>query len=224
MNLTTNYLGLSLRSPLVPSASPLSEKIDNIRAMEQAGAAAVVCHSLFEEQIEATAPEFRIDPKTYLENIAQAKGAVGIPIIGSLNCTTLGGWISYARRITEAGADALELNIYRIPTRPDVTGSTIANTNMTTGDDGILMLDNGSAAMTVSVTGSTFTDNKGDHFQAASDASSTGSVNVTFDKACDNSAVLGRLETNPPAGLYGAPPERQKSVVKDPNTLRKLST
>src|ERR1043165_683966 len=124
MDLATKFLGLSLRSPLVPSASPLSEKIDNIRAMEQAGAAAVVFHSLFEEQIEASAPEFRVDPKTYLENIAEAKRAVGIPIIGSLNCTTLGGWISYARRITEAGADARELNIYRIPTRADVPGST----------------------------------------------------------------------------------------------------
>src|SRR5512133_4386804 len=127
MDLTTKYLGLSLRSPLVPSASPLSEKIDNVRAMEQAGASAVVFHSLFEEQIEATAPEFRVDPNTYLKNIAQAKRAVGIPIIGSLNCTTLGGWISYARRITEAGSDALELNIYRIPTRPEVTGSTTEN-------------------------------------------------------------------------------------------------
>jgi len=68
--------------------------------MEQGGASAVVFHSLFEEQIEATAPEFRVDPNTYLENIGQAKRAVGIPIIGSLNCTTLGGWISYARRIT----------------------------------------------------------------------------------------------------------------------------
>src|SRR5215469_7683646 len=125
MDLTTTYLGLSLRSPLVPSASPLSEKLENIRAMEQAGAAAVVFHSLFEEQIEAAAPEFRVDPNTYLENIAQAKRAVGIPIIGSLNCTTLGGWISYARRITEAGADALELNIYKIPTRTEISGSTI---------------------------------------------------------------------------------------------------
>src|SRR5436305_14393819 len=127
MDLRANYLGLSLRSPLVPSASPLSEKIDNVRAMEQASAAAVIFHSLFEEQIEATAPEFRVDPKTYLDNITQAKRAVGILIIGSLNCTTLGGWISYARRITEAGADALELNIYRIHTRPEVTGSTIEN-------------------------------------------------------------------------------------------------
>src|SRR6266513_4299371 len=125
MDLTTNYLGLSLRSPLVPSASPLSEKIDNVRAMEQAGAAAVVFHSLFEEQIEAVTPEFRVDPAMYLEHIAQAQRNVGIPVIASLNCTTLGSWISYARRITEAGADALELNIYKIPTRSEVTGSTI---------------------------------------------------------------------------------------------------
>src|SRR6266480_4391786 len=125
MDLTTNYLGLAVRSPLVPSASPLSEKIDNVRAMEQAGAAAVVFHSLFEEQIEAVTPEFRVDPAMYLEHIAQAKRNVGIPVIASLNCTTLGSWISYARRITEAGADALELNIYKIPTRSEVTGSTI---------------------------------------------------------------------------------------------------
>ena len=127
MDLTTTYLGLSLRSPLVPSASPLSEKIDNVRQMEQAGAAAVVFYSLFEEEIDEVAPESRVGPTTYLEHIAQAKRAVGIPVIGSLNCTTLGGWISYARRITEAGADALELNIYRIPTRTEVTGSTVEN-------------------------------------------------------------------------------------------------
>ncbi len=127
MDLTTKYLGLSLRSPLVPSASPLSEKIDNVRQMEGAGAAAVVFHSLFEEQIEAVAPECRVDPATYLEHIAEAKRSVGIPIIASLNCTTLGGWLSYARRITEAGADALELNIYKIPTHTEVTGSTTEN-------------------------------------------------------------------------------------------------
>jgi dihydroorotate dehydrogenase (fumarate) len=127
MDLTTNYLGLSLRSPLVPSASPLSEKIDNVRQMEQAGAAAVVFYSLFEEEIDAVAPELRVGPTKYLEHISNAKRSIGIPVIASLNCTTLGGWISYARRITEAGADALELNIYKIPTRTEVTGSTIEN-------------------------------------------------------------------------------------------------
>jgi dihydroorotate dehydrogenase (fumarate) len=127
MDLTTNYLGLSLRSPLVPSASPLSEKVENVRAMEQAGAAAVVFYSLFEEEIEAVAPECRVGPATYLEHIAEAKRSIAIPIIASLNCTTLGGWISYARRITEAGADALELNIYKIPTRTEIAGSTIEN-------------------------------------------------------------------------------------------------
>src|SRR4029453_17131562 len=127
MDLTTNYLGLSLRSPLVPSASPLSEKLDNVQQMEQAGAAAVVFHSLFEEEIDGVAPECRVGPTRYLEHIAQAKDKIGIPIIASLNCTTLGGWISYARRITEAGADALELNIYKIPTQKEVTGSTIEN-------------------------------------------------------------------------------------------------
>jgi dihydroorotate dehydrogenase (fumarate) len=132
MDLTTKYLGLSLRSPMVPSASPLSEKIDNLRAMEQAGAAAVVLYSLFEEEIEAVAPECRVGPATYLGHITEAKRSVGIPIIASLNCTTLGGWISYARRITEAGADALELNIYKIPTRTDVTGSTIEATYIDT--------------------------------------------------------------------------------------------
>src|SRR5216110_3752065 len=127
MDLTTSYLGFALRSPMVPSASPLSEKMDNVRQMEGAGAAAVVFHSLFEEQIEAVAPECRVDPATYLEHIAEAKRSVRIPIIASLNCTTLGGWLSYARRITEAGADGLELNIYKIATRTEVIGSTIEN-------------------------------------------------------------------------------------------------
>ena len=139
MNLTTNYLGLRLRTPLVPSASPLSEKLDNIRRMEDAGAAAVVFHSLFEEQVrrdnhdlqyyldqgrESYAesltyfPEhndFKIGPDTYLENIRAAKAAVAIPIIGSLNGATFGGWMKYAQEIEQAGADALELNIYSIP-------------------------------------------------------------------------------------------------------------
>ena len=120
---------MKLRTPLVPSASPLSEEIDKIKQMENAGAAAVVLHSLFEEQTEAgpaaSKPEFRVEPGAYLKHITEAKRCVKIPIIASVNCTTLGAWLSYARQITEAGADALELNIYKIPTRPNVTGSTI---------------------------------------------------------------------------------------------------
>ena len=129
MDLTTTYLGTRLRTPLVVSASPLSDEIDNIKRMEEAGAAAVVLHSLFEEQTE-TSPgvpkaELWVGSDAYLKHIAEAKRCVKIPIIASLNCTTLGGWISYARWITGAGADALELNIYKIPTQTKVTGSTI---------------------------------------------------------------------------------------------------
>src|SRR6266496_1135829 len=135
MDLSTNYLGLKLRTPLVVSASPLSQEIEQIKQMEQAGAAAVVLGSLFEEEIEtgpAASDAFRVGPEAYLKHIAEAKRSVEIPIIASLNCTTLGGWISYARQITEAGADALELNIYRIPTQPNVTGSTIEETYLDT--------------------------------------------------------------------------------------------
>ncbi len=155
MNLTTRYLGFKLRTPLVPSASPLSEKIDNIKRMEDAGAPAVVFHSLFEEQVrrdhhelqyyldqgtESYAEsltyfpdraEFKVGPEAYLEHIAQAKAAVDIPIIGSLNGTTFGGWMTYARQIEEAGADALELNIYSIPSDPEVSGEDIETSYLT---------------------------------------------------------------------------------------------
>ncbi len=128
MDLSTNYLGLKLRTPLVVSASPLSQEIEQIKQMEQAGAAAVVLGSLFEEEIEtgsAASEAFRVGPQAYLKHIAEAKRSVKIPIIASLNCTTLGGWLSYARQITEAGADALELNIYKIPAQANVTGAVI---------------------------------------------------------------------------------------------------
>ena len=138
MNLSTNYLGFKLRTPLVPSASPLSEKIDNIKRMEDAGASAIVFHSLFEEQVrrdhhdlqfyldqgrdsfaEALSyfpdqSEFKVGPDAYIERIASAKKAVHIPIIASLNGATFGGWMKYAREIEQAGADALELNIYNV--------------------------------------------------------------------------------------------------------------
>ncbi len=144
MDLTTTYLGLSLRNPIVPSASPLTHTLDSIRRIEDAGAGAVVMHSLFEEQIthesreldhflsygsesfaEALsyfpeADEYVVGPGEYLEKIRRAKEAVAIPVIGSLNGVSSGGWISYAREIEQAGADALELNIYYLPTDPRI--------------------------------------------------------------------------------------------------------
>lgn len=129
MNLTTTYLGLKLRTPLVPSASPLSLELDNVKKMEDAGAAAVVFHSLFEEQIGrecgVSASNSRTDPDTYLEHIASAKRCVSIPIIASLNCSKLDNWVSFARQIQQAGADALELNIYQIPTDMELSGSVV---------------------------------------------------------------------------------------------------
>ncbi len=143
MDLTTTYLGLKLRSPLVPSASPLSEDIDKIKQMEEAGAAAVVLPSLFEEQLRQermalnqnleqgtlSSPEalsyfpepneFKLGPEEYLEHIARAKKAVAIPVIASLNGSSMGGWTQYASLMEKAGADALELNIYHIPTDID---------------------------------------------------------------------------------------------------------
>lgn len=140
MDLTTTYLGLKLKNPLVPSAGPISQTLDGIRSLEDAGAPAVVMYSLFEEQIIAESqaldhylsygtqsswealsyfPEmehFNVGPDGYLELIRQAKAATRIPIIGSLNGVSTGGWIEYARLIEQAGADALELNIYYIPT------------------------------------------------------------------------------------------------------------
>ena len=145
MDLSTTYLGLKLRTPLVPAASPLSEDIDTIEQMQAAGASAVILYSLFEEQLRQDSAElaqhlehgtfstpealtyfpepeeFRLGPEEYLEHIARAKKAVDIPIIASLNGSSAGGWTQYAKGIQEAGADALELNIYYIPTDLDQT-------------------------------------------------------------------------------------------------------
>jgi dihydroorotate dehydrogenase (fumarate) len=152
MDLSTTYLGLRLRTPLVPSASPLSEDVANIRKMEDAGAAAVVLHSLFEEQLRherlelhhhltqgtesfaesltyfPEVEEYHLGPEAYLEHIRKAKAAVDIPIIASLNGSSVGGWTEYAWQIEQAGADALELNIYSIPTDMDQTAAEVEQT------------------------------------------------------------------------------------------------
>lgn len=152
MDLTTKYLGMTLRTPLVPSASPLSEEIDSIKKMEDAGASAVVMHSLFEEQLtrerhelhhhlthgtESFAEaltyfpepdEFHVGPEEYLDHIRKAKEAVNIPIIASLNGSSVGGWTDYAQKIQQAGANALELNIYYIPTDLTLTAQEVEQT------------------------------------------------------------------------------------------------
>ena len=147
MDLTTKYLGLQLRTPLVVSASPLSQEISGIRALEDAGASAVVLYSLFEEQLHQEAldlelhlnagtesfaesltyfpqsSEFHTGPEGYLDHIRKSKATVDIPIIASLNGLTLGGWTKFARQIEQAGADAIECNLYFIPTNMDLSAA-----------------------------------------------------------------------------------------------------
>jgi len=149
MDLSTKYLGMQLRTPLVASASPLSQEISGIRSLEDAGASAVVLYSLFEEQLRQEAQELDRDlnagtesfaesltyfPRTsefhtgsegYLNHIRKAKEAVAIPIIASLNSSTLGGWTKFARQVEQAGADAIECNIYFIPTNTEIDGAEV---------------------------------------------------------------------------------------------------
>ena len=151
MSLTTKYLGLTLKSPLVASASPLNSKIDNLRRLEDAGAAAIVLPSLFQEQIEAeserqasravafseSSPEalsyfpaaangpYGIYPERYLDLIRRAKEAVSIPIIASLNGSSRAGWIEHARLVEQAGVAATELNMYLVPTNLSESGHDI---------------------------------------------------------------------------------------------------
>jgi len=152
LDLRTTYLKLDLRTPLVASASPLSRDLDGIRRLEDAGASAIVLYSLFEEQLrrehqeleyhlsEGTESyaesltyfpqpsEFHTGPEEYLEHLRRAKQGVDIPIIASLNGSTLGGWTTYAKQIEEAGADAIECNVSFLPTDMDVTAREVEET------------------------------------------------------------------------------------------------
>jgi len=149
IDLSTTYLGLNLKNPIVPSASPLSKSLSTLKQLEDQGAAAVVLHSLFEEQIDQESrelnyyltqgtesyaeaityfpdlEEYNIGPETYLEHIRQAKAALDIPVIASLNGVSAGGWTRYARMMEQAGADAIELNVYYVSTDPIVNSTEI---------------------------------------------------------------------------------------------------
>lgn len=149
MDLSTRYLGLALPHPFMPGASPLVDDLDQVRRLEDAGAAAIVMHSLFEEQItreqlaffthteapaesfaEATSyfptpDELTLGPEEYLEQLRRVRAAVSVPVIGSVNGHTPGGWLDYARLIEQAGADALELNVWQLAVDPDESASVI---------------------------------------------------------------------------------------------------
>jgi len=149
LDLTTTYLGLTLKHPIISSASPLTQTIDGIRKLEDAGVAAIVLHSLFEEQLQQEAeqlhyttmqgtesfaealsyfPEpdhYLLGPEEYLKLIWKAKQMIGVPIIASLNGCTPGGWVEYARNMEAAGADALELNVYYLATDPNLSGEQV---------------------------------------------------------------------------------------------------
>ncbi len=151
-DMTTTYLGLDLKNPLVVSASPLSKRLSVVRRLEDAGAAAIVMYSLFEEQITHESYEldhylsrgthsyaealsyfpdldtYNLGPDTYLEHLHRAKQAVQIPVIGSLNGISSGGWVDYARKIEQAGADALELNCYYLPTDLNMSSAELEDT------------------------------------------------------------------------------------------------
>lgn len=168
MDLSTTYCGLELSHPLMPGASPMVDDMDAVRRLEDAGASAIVMHSLFEEQIVAeqvssfratTAVEnsyaeatsyfpdpggFVLGPADYLEQIAKIKNAVGVPVIASLNGATLGGWLDYAASMQEAGADALELNVYRVVTDSPTAAASVE-------DDAVAMLGAVKGTVTIPV-------------------------------------------------------------------------
>jgi dihydroorotate dehydrogenase (fumarate) len=149
MDLTTKLMGLTLKNPLVAGASPLTRELDSLKRLEDAGAAAVVLHSLFEEQIQheqneldhyltvgtdsfaeaqsyfPAQAEFARGPEEYLELIRAAKAALSVPVIASLNGISAGGWMEYARKMEQAGADALELNVYYVAATPEITGAEV---------------------------------------------------------------------------------------------------
>ncbi len=199
MNLQTTYLGLPLRNPVMPGASPLVDQLDNVRRLEDAGAAAIVMHSLFEEQIandqlsefahtenpaesfsEATSyfprmEDYALGPDRYLEQIAKIKSMVGIPVIGSINGISLGGWTDHAKLIEQAGADALELNVYYVATDPEESGVAVEQRTLD-----ILEAVRGSVAMPVAVKLSPFFSSPG-HFAKQLDAAGASGL-ILFNR------------------------------------------
>jgi len=214
MDLSTKYLGLDLRTPLVASSSPLSQKIDSLKKLEDNGASAVVLYSVFEEQLRQEAQEladatsqgaesfaeamsyfpepesYNLGPQEYLSHIGKAKEAVKIPIIGSLNGSTMGGWTEYAKQIAEAGADALELNIYSIPTDFDRSGAEVEAEYLD-----IVKAVTGALRIPVAVKLSPFFSNTGNMAKQLVDAGASGLV--LFNRFYQPDIDLESLEVQP---------------------------
>jgi dihydroorotate dehydrogenase (fumarate) len=214
MDLTTTYLGLELKNPIVPSAGPLSHSVDSMKRLEDAGASAMVMYSLFEEQIAHEAAElnhylsygtesfaealtyfpesetYNVGPDDYVELVRKAKESLSIPVIGSLNGITPGGWISYARRIEEAGADAIELNVYYIPTDPQLRSDEVEDRYL-----GVLHAVKRSVKIPVAMKLSPFFSSMANMAQRLSNAGADGLV--LFNRFYQPDINLEELEVTP---------------------------
>jgi dihydroorotate dehydrogenase (fumarate) len=215
-DLTTDYLGLTLRSPLVVGAcAPLTENLDQLKRLEDAGAAAIVLHSLFEEQLrqetldyehhlthgtesfaEALSyfPEpdiFHVGPESYLEHIRKAKAQLDVPIIASLNGSTIGGWTAYAKQIEQAGADALELNLYSVPTAFEQSSTEVEQADLE-----IVRAITSSVAIPVAVKLSPFFSNLANFTKQLSDHAGINGL-VLFNRFYQPDIDLENLEVYP---------------------------
>ena len=236
MDLKTKYLGLTLRSPLVVSASPLSEYVQNIKMMEDAGAGAVVLYSLFEEQIRLEqhelhyhtsmgtdsfveaqsyfpeAEEYKMGPEQYLDHIRKSKEAVDIPIIASLNGSTIGGWTEYAKEMEKAGADAIELNVYYIPSDLSMSGANVEQTYID-----ILRSVKSAVDIPVAIKLSPFFSNMANMAQRLDDAGANGLV--LFNRFYQPDIDLEEFEVTPNVQLSTSQamrlPMRWIAILKD---------
>jgi len=236
MDLKTKYLGMTLRSPIVVSASPLSEYIQNIKMMEDAGAGAVVLYSLFEEQIRIEqqelhyhttvgtesfaeslsyfpeTEEYKVGPEEYLQHIQDAKEAVDIPIIASLNGSTIGGWTEYSKEMEKAGADAIELNVYYIPSDPTLSGSNVEQTYID-----ILRSVKAAVDIPVSIKLSPFFSNMANMAERLDDAGANGLV--LFNRFYQPDIDLEEFEVTPNVQLSTSQamrlPMRWIAILKD---------
>ena len=227
MDLTTSYLGLKLKNPVMPGASPMAAKLDTVRRLEDAGAAAIMMHSLFEEQItsqqlaefahtenpadsfaEALSffprmEDYALGPDRYLEQISKIKESCDIPVIGSLNGTSIGGWTDHARLIQQAGADALELNVYYVATNPDETGVEVEKRTLD-----ILEAVKSSVTIPVAVKLSSYFSSPG-NFAKQLDARGAAGV-VMFNRFYQPDINIEELEVTPYLELSNSTELRQR--------------